>query len=159
GTTMFPHGISFLQRNVQVASLDHAMWFHRPFRVDEWLLYSCDSPTAQGARGLARGMVYSEDGRLVASTAQDGLVRLRIEPAQDRPMRPIYTSPRMANIERVAALLAEHGIQTSIGNRSAYQGSDWKRFSYTARGDRDAWPQVMIARADDLPLARRLLRE
>jgi acyl-CoA thioesterase-2 len=77
GTTMFPHGISFLQRNVQVASLDHAMWFHRPFRVDDWLLYSCDSPTAQGARGLARGMIYSEDGRLVASTAQEGLVRIR----------------------------------------------------------------------------------
>jgi len=77
GTTMFPHGISFLQRNVQVASLDHAMWFHRPFRCDEWLLYSCDSPTAQGARGLARGMIYSEDGRLVASTAQEGLVRIR----------------------------------------------------------------------------------
>lgn len=81
GTTMFPHGISFLQRNVQVASLDHAMWFHRPLRVDEWLLYSCDSPTAQGARGLARGMIYSEDGRLVASTAQEGLVRLRPESA------------------------------------------------------------------------------
>jgi acyl-CoA thioesterase-2 len=77
GTTMFPHGISFLQHNVQVASLDHAMWFHRPFRVDEWLLYSCDSPTAQGARGLARGMIYSEDGRLVASTAQEGLIRIR----------------------------------------------------------------------------------
>jgi len=76
GTTMFPHGISFLQQHVQVASLDHAMWFHRPFRVDEWLLYSCDSPSAQGARGLARGMIYSEDGRLVASTAQEGLVRL-----------------------------------------------------------------------------------
>jgi acyl-CoA thioesterase-2 len=81
GTTMFPHGISFLQRNVQVASLDHAMWFHRPFRVDEWLLYSCDSPTAQGARGLARGMIYSADGRLVASTAQEGLIRLRPEQA------------------------------------------------------------------------------
>ncbi len=81
GTTLFPHGISFLQRNVQVASLDHAMWFHRPFRVDEWLLYSCDSPTAQGGRGLARGMIYSEDGRLVASTAQEGLIRLRPESA------------------------------------------------------------------------------
>ena len=77
GTTMFPHGISFLQRNVQVASLDHAMWFHRPFRVDQWLLYSCDSPSAQGGRGLARGLIYSEDGRLIASTAQEGLVRLR----------------------------------------------------------------------------------
>jgi acyl-CoA thioesterase-2 len=79
GTTTFPHGISYLQKNVQMASLDHALWFHRPFRVDEWLLYSCDSPTAQGARGLARGMIYTEDGRLVASTAQEGLIRLRPE--------------------------------------------------------------------------------
>jgi len=79
GTTTFPHGISYLKKNVQMASLDHALWFHRPFRVDEWLLYSCDSPTAQGARGLARGMIYTEDGRLVASTAQEGLIRLRAE--------------------------------------------------------------------------------
>lgn len=76
GTTMLPHGISFLQRNVQVASLDHAMWFHRPLRVDAWLLYACDSPTAQGARGLARGQIFSLDGRLVASTAQEGMVRV-----------------------------------------------------------------------------------
>jgi acyl-CoA thioesterase-2 len=79
GTTTFPHGISYLQKNVQMASLDHALWFHRPFRADEWLLYSCDSPTAQGARGLARGMIYSLDGRLIASTAQEGLIRLRGE--------------------------------------------------------------------------------
>jgi len=76
GTPMLPHGISYLQHNVQVASLDHALWFHRPFRVDEWLLYSCDSPSAQGARGLTRGMIYTRDGRLVASTAQEGLIRL-----------------------------------------------------------------------------------
>jgi len=76
GTAMLPHGISFLHRNVQVASLDHAMWFHRPFRVDEWLLYACDSPTAQDARGLARGQVFSLDGRLVASTAQEGMIRV-----------------------------------------------------------------------------------
>jgi acyl-CoA thioesterase-2 len=81
GTTTFPHGISYLQKNVQMASLDHALWFHRPFRADEWLLYSCDSPTAQGARGLARGMIYTVDGRLVASTAQEGLIRLRDESA------------------------------------------------------------------------------
>lgn len=74
-------------------------------------------------------------------------------------MRPIYTSPRMANIERVVALLTGHDIQTSIGNRRAYQGSDWKRFSYTARNDRDDWPQVLVVRAADLPLARKLLRE
>jgi acyl-CoA thioesterase-2 len=76
GTATLPHGISYLHGNVQMASLDHALWFHRPFRVDEWLLYSCDSPSAQGARGLARGMIYATDGRLVASTAQEGLIRI-----------------------------------------------------------------------------------
>jgi acyl-CoA thioesterase II len=76
GTTTFPAGISYLQPNVQMASLDHAMWFHRPFRVDDWLLYACDSPSAQGARGLARGSIYSHDGKLVASTAQEGLIRV-----------------------------------------------------------------------------------
>ena len=76
GTSMFPHGLSYFQNNVQIASLDHALWFHRPFRVDEWLLYSCDSPTAQNSRGLARGMIFTRDGVLVASTAQEGLVRL-----------------------------------------------------------------------------------
>jgi acyl-CoA thioesterase-2 len=76
GTATLPHGISYLQHNVQMASLDHALWFHRPFRVDEWLLYSCDSPTAQGARGLNRGLIYSLDGRLVASTAQEGMIRI-----------------------------------------------------------------------------------
>ena len=80
GTATFPHGISYLLGKVQLASLDHAMWFHRPFRIDEWLLYTCDSPTAQGARGLARGEIYSRDGLLVASTAQEGLIRLT-EPA------------------------------------------------------------------------------
>lgn len=76
GTATLPHGISYLQPNVQMASLDHAMWLHRPFRVDDWLLYSCDSPTAIGARGLARGAVYDASGRLVASTAQEGLLRV-----------------------------------------------------------------------------------
>jgi acyl-CoA thioesterase-2 len=77
GTATLPHGISYLTHNVQMASLDHALWFHRPFRVDEWLLYSFDSPTAQGGRGLARGQIFSRDGRLVASTAQEGLIRVR----------------------------------------------------------------------------------
>ncbi len=79
GTTTFPHGISYYQPNVQMASLDHALWFHRAFRADEWLLYSLDSPSAQGARGLARGMVYDRQGRLVASTAQEGLIRVMPE--------------------------------------------------------------------------------
>jgi acyl-CoA thioesterase-2 len=76
GTTTFPHAISYYQPNVQMASLDHAMWFHRPFRVDEWLLYVLDSPTAQSARGLARGSIYSRDGVLVATVAQEGLIRV-----------------------------------------------------------------------------------
>jgi acyl-CoA thioesterase-2 len=76
GTTTFPHGISYYQPNVQMASLDHAMWFHRPFRADDWLLYSLDSPTAMNARGLARGQFFSRDGKLVASVAQEGLIRV-----------------------------------------------------------------------------------
>jgi hypothetical protein len=74
-------------------------------------------------------------------------------------MRQIYTSPRSANIERVVQLMAEHGIQTSISNRRAYQGSDWKRFSYSARGDRDSWPQVWVVRSEDQTRARQVLRE
>lgn len=77
GTATFPHGISYYQPNVQMASLDHALWFHRSFRADEWLLYAIDSPSAQGGRGLARGLIYDRDGRLVASTAQEGLIRVQ----------------------------------------------------------------------------------
>lgn len=76
GTATYPHGISYYQPNVQMASLDHALWFHRPFRADEWLLYSIDSPSAQGSRGLARGQIYSREGILIASTAQEGLIRV-----------------------------------------------------------------------------------
>lgn len=76
GTATLPHAISYLHPNVQMASLDHALWFHRDFRADEWLLYSCDSPSAQGARGLSRGSIFRQDGTLVASTAQEGLMRL-----------------------------------------------------------------------------------
>lgn len=76
GTANFPHGISYYQPGVQMASLDHALWFHRPFRADDWLLYSIDSPSAQDARGLARGQIFDAQGRLVASTAQEGMVRV-----------------------------------------------------------------------------------
>lgn len=79
GTATLPHGISYMTHNVMMASLDHALWFHRPFRVDDWLLYSFDSPTAQGGRGLARGQIFSRDGRLVASTTQEGLIRVHDE--------------------------------------------------------------------------------
>ena len=80
GTATFPHGISYYQPNVQMASLDHALWFHRPFRADEWLLYSIDSPSAQNSRGLARGQIFDRNGRLVASTAQEGLIRVVPDP-------------------------------------------------------------------------------
>jgi len=75
-TAARPHGISFLQDRIQMASLDHAMWFHRPFRADEWLLYVQDSPAASGARGFNRGLIYSRGGDLVASATQEGLMRM-----------------------------------------------------------------------------------
>ena len=75
-TSLLPHGKSIFS-SVQVASLDHAMWFHRPFRADEWLLYVQDSPSASGARGFNRGALYRRDGTLVASVAQEGLIRPR----------------------------------------------------------------------------------
>lgn len=75
-TATLPHGLSFLRGNVQMASLDHAMWFHRPFRMDEWLLYAVDSPSASGARALTGGYIFKQDGTLVASTAQEGLIRV-----------------------------------------------------------------------------------
>ncbi len=75
-TASRPHGVSFMQENVQVASLDHAMWFHRSFRADEWLLYDQDSPSASGARGFNRGLIYNQTGKLVASTTQEGLLRI-----------------------------------------------------------------------------------
>lgn len=76
-TALIAHGRSVFSRNMQVASLDHALWFHRPFRADEWLLYVQDSPNSSGARGLTRGSLYSRDGRLIASVAQEGLIRQR----------------------------------------------------------------------------------
>ncbi|HKZ74327.1 MAG TPA: acyl-CoA thioesterase II [Steroidobacteraceae bacterium] len=75
-TATLPHGTTYLTGQVVLASIDHAMWFHRPLRVDDWLLYAVDSPSASGARGFARASVFARDGRLVASTAQEGLVRM-----------------------------------------------------------------------------------
>jgi len=76
GTVLFPHGLSYYQRQVRLASLDHALWFHRDFRVDQWLLYSLDSPSTQGGRGLARGQFFNQEGVLVASSSQEGMVRV-----------------------------------------------------------------------------------
>jgi len=75
-TAVRPHGATYLSGQLIMASIDHAMWFHRPPRVDDWLLYSMDSPSASGARGFTRGTLHSRDGRLIASTAQEGLVRV-----------------------------------------------------------------------------------
>jgi acyl-CoA thioesterase-2 len=77
GTATLPHQINFTDSNIKMASLDHAVWFHHLFRVDEWLLFSFDSPSASGSRGLARGLIFTQSGKLVASTAQEGLIRLR----------------------------------------------------------------------------------
>jgi acyl-CoA thioesterase-2 len=76
-TALLPHGVSWVTPGMQIASLDHAMWFHRPFRVDEWLLHVMDSSAAHGARGLVRGSVFNQAGQLVASTSQEGLLRKR----------------------------------------------------------------------------------
>ncbi len=81
-TATLPHGIPFPSKHIRFASIDHAMWFHRPVRVDDWLLYSIDSPSSSGARGLSRGSIFSRDGRLVASTAQEGLMRVMTERAE-----------------------------------------------------------------------------
>jgi acyl-CoA thioesterase-2 len=77
GSALVPHGVTISSPRVQSASLDHTIWFHRPFRADEWLLYDQVSPSASGARGLAIGRVFTADGRLVASVAQEGLIRPR----------------------------------------------------------------------------------
>ena len=75
GAALQPHGVTFRRPNMMVASLDHALWFHRPFDATRWLLYSIESPVAAGARGFARGTFFTRDGVLVASVAQEGLVR------------------------------------------------------------------------------------
>jgi acyl-CoA thioesterase II len=77
GSALVPHGVQISSSSVQSASLDHTIWFHRPFRADEWLLYDQVSPSASGARGLALGRLFAEDGRLVATVAQEGLIRPR----------------------------------------------------------------------------------
>lgn len=76
-TSLRPHGVSLISPGMQVASIDHAMWFHRPFRVDQWLLHSVESSSASGARGFVRGRIFDQAGNLVASTAQQGLIRQR----------------------------------------------------------------------------------
>jgi acyl-CoA thioesterase-2 len=76
-TALHPHQVSLLTPNFQVATIDHSMWFHRPFKMDEWLLYSIESTNASGSRGLVRGQIFNQQGQLVASTMQEGLMRMR----------------------------------------------------------------------------------
>lgn len=76
-TALLPHGVSHWQPNFQIATIDHAMWFHRPFRFDDWLLYCMDSPSASNGRGFVRGQIYNRQGQLIASTMQEGVIRQR----------------------------------------------------------------------------------
>lgn len=76
-SSLGPHGRTLFEKEIMAASLDHALWFHRPFRADEWLLYAQDSPSLTGSRGFTRGLIFTQDGTLVASVAQEGLVRIR----------------------------------------------------------------------------------
>jgi acyl-CoA thioesterase-2 len=82
-TATLPHALPFTRGRIILASLDHALWFHREFRIDEWLLYSMDSPNASGARGYARGQFFTQSGELVASTSQEGLIRV-VDPERTR---------------------------------------------------------------------------
>ncbi len=82
-TATLPHALPFTRGRVILASLDHALWFHREFRMDEWLLYAMDSPNASGARGFARGQFFTQSGELVASTTQEGLIRV-VDPSRAR---------------------------------------------------------------------------
>jgi acyl-CoA thioesterase-2 len=84
GTATLPHGLPFGRGKVIMASLDHALWLHRKVRIDDWLLYSMDSPNASGARGYARGQFFTGDGKLIASTTQEGLIRVVDEPRTER---------------------------------------------------------------------------
>jgi acyl-CoA thioesterase-2 len=77
GTALLPHGVNWMTHKLQTASLDHSVWMHEPFRADDWLLHATDSPWSGHARGFNRGRIYTRDGRLVASTAQEGLIRMR----------------------------------------------------------------------------------
>ncbi|MEY4561154.1 MAG: hypothetical protein RLZZ618_431 [Pseudomonadota bacterium] len=84
-SSLMPHGLSYVKGDVQAMSLDHAMWFHHPFRMDDWLLYSTQSPAASGARGFCRGSFFTQEGLMVVSVAQEGLIRPQ-EPGQQPPV-------------------------------------------------------------------------
>ena len=111
-TALFPHGRMVFDPDLQAASLDHAMWFHRPFRADDWLLYAEDSPSASGGRGFNRGSLFSRDGQLVASVAQEGLIR---RPLSDCP--PHGQSARIAY--KIVKLIRRSSDALLIGRECA----------------------------------------
>ena len=76
-TAFLPHALTFMKKGLQVASLDHAIWFHHAFKADDWLLYATDSPSTSGGRGFTRGSIFTREGKLVASVAQEGLMRIK----------------------------------------------------------------------------------
>ena len=78
-SALLPHDFSFFNQKIQIASLDHAIWFHRNFNLNDWMLYSIDSPNAGGGRGFCTGHIFSQEGKLVASVTQEGLIRLKGE--------------------------------------------------------------------------------
>jgi acyl-CoA thioesterase-2 len=102
-TASLPHGNSYLSGNLMMASIDHAMWFHRPFRIDDWLLYAMDSPSASGGRGFARGAFYTRDGRLVASTAQEGVVRVMLPVGAALPAAEAVPAPAAVAVSSAGA--------------------------------------------------------
>lgn len=75
--TLQPHGRGFMERDLQVATIDHSMWYHRPFKIDDWLLYAIESPSASGGRGFVKGQIYNKQGQLVATAVQEGVIRKR----------------------------------------------------------------------------------
>ena len=106
-----PHGRTLFEKEFMAASLDHALWLHRPFRADDWLLYAQDSPNMHGSRGFSRGLIFTRDGTLVASVAQEGLVRLRREPSSiDREKwragrrHRVHDASRVAYVDRTGPL-------------------------------------------------------
>ena len=94
GTARLPHRGSFIREHMQVESLDHAIWFHRAIELNQWLLYAIDSPSASQARGFARGRIFTEGGELIASTAQEGLIRVRNPQISAAPAEPDPAEPR-----------------------------------------------------------------
>ena len=74
-TSLQPHGVAVTDKSLRIATIDHAMWFHRPINMNEWLLYAMESPFSGGSRGLVRGQIFNQNGKLVASTMQEGLMR------------------------------------------------------------------------------------